>query len=1260
MKPENPTKKQSLSVEQMVTDAAHIRATLLERLVAAVSDVETERLEKLNELSTRCKEAYQLLDELVDQQNAGRLVRDSAFKFAYDNIKSASDDVDAFLNQITEQGNPMIEKTSDVAEKSDEKYLNESTSSPETVPANGENDTNSVTTTKMVQNIEHEVKQPVSAKPAPSRKPPKLQDQHVKERLVIQLFDNESHDFLLTDAPEGQKRRKKKVMDLKDDIALVFAAKGVSGKTATEFFNTKFAVQHEEIRNLSRLAETEKDKQKVDEYRNRINTAYEQIREDTIAEVMTVMAERDERSIAKEDSPLQRDIESIRDDIDTARFFLEELRDRHESIDGFLNSDEYKKVENIFELIKNCKDADSNVLNHKLEKYLTALWPALNELTNKFTVGAGDETNELKLNERKATVPETPDQGLSIDKETILKEFEELQNIPNDSPLRDSEEFKRAVRGFEIVQQYKNHEKPEIREKVFDIFKRHVEALQKKAGELEAQPAAATKSGEANQGATPDVDLEQQQVQEFLNGVEVTELDEIPKVTESTNLIDPARLVERKEQGKNSLEAKNVFRRTEKKYKEALEIHQQEINNQGMFAKMRSLGMKPELPESIKALEAEYQALRKVYARELDARLSQRGEKYELSQDDMKRAFARKFILKPHEELIKLQEYNLLKPEARARLQSIAGKMAKHKWGIRAGVITLAGVVGFATGGTALAFAGAAGERGARMLGSAVFGAYAGGIAHDRAEEYVEQKRNELENTKSSIERNFSIDSMFDSAGNLTKAAEAEAKARKIQKVAGVVAGGIAGFAAGAGSVEAGTSVTESALDKYDAALRDAQTEGVAPVSNGLNEGDLSKLETAKIVPQVVESADVPPQPAFIEKVALPFDSREGGLVYEHHVNDISFGSEFKPAALTDADTKALNSFIRVKLDDILVNPYTPVPDIETRLQAAIEKSFGDSQWWKDSPVTTVDIGKVEVVLVSGTETTPEIVNGEYIVEKGDTLWGIAKEKFADQLKDLTPQERNEVLGRLFERVKADSGLMESLSLDSVNNIDLIKTGESIELGGLQAELTQVLEDREIVEEFRKSAPLPVEADSGVKSVPISVVEKPIPGGTEVVINNERSYTEAAPTKPVITPEVTTSTKSFYETAPQQMRDEIRQVFGNPKAFDVAVERASERVTARAYDFFDTFSNSYENPYNLFRDMRISDYAKYQEMPNSQLRAMLTDQKIKYEAFLEWEEKIKELQKNIPHNKADTIGKMFEQSVLMDKIAEKDNSYINP
>ena len=50
---------------------------------------------------------------------------------------------------------------------------------------------------------------------------------------------------------------------------------------------------------------------------------------------------------------------------------------------------------------------------------------------------------------------------------------------------------------------------------------------------------------------------------------------------------------------------------------------------------------------------------------------------------------------------------------------------------------------------------------------------------------------------------------------------------------------------------------------------------------------------------------------------------------------------------------------------------------------------------------------------------------------------------------------------------------------------------------------------------------------------------------------------------------------------------------------------------------------------------------------------MLADQKIKYEAFIEWENKIKELQEKIPHTKTDTIGSMFEQSVFQDKVTER-------
>jgi LysM repeat protein len=711
-----------------------------------------------------------------------------------------------------------------------------------------------------------------------------------------------------------------------------------------------------------------------------------------------------------------------------------------------------------------------------------------------------------------------------------------------------------------------------------------------------------------------------------------TELAEV-EATEYINGKSPA---ERTTHREKSLEAKQQFRDIKKQYHQALEVHQNEMKNRGMFRKIASLGMKPELPESIKALEAEYLVRRKDYVRELDARLGQRGKKFELSQDDMKRAFARKFILRPQEELLKLQEHNLLSPEAQGRMRSIAAKFAKHKWTIRFGTVALAGVAGAVTGGTALAFAGAASWQVGKIAGSAGVGMAAGGVTKKITQKMVDRVAANLPKIAEGVEKNFSVENLNSLDRGLMQAKQAVKDAEKFKKVATVVAGGLAGIAAG---------------NAFAENVPDAITDLTRPT--GLSEEALGNLETSKIIPKVTETPEVPTQPAYMEKVALPFDGREGGLVYEHHVNDISFGSEFKTAALTDAENKALSSFVRVKLDDILVKPNTPVPEIETKLQAAIEKSFGDSQWWKDSPIKSVDIGKVEVVLMSGTEPTPEIIKGEYIVKSGDTLWEIAEDKFKDQLKDLSPQERNVVLDRLFDRVKADSGLLESLSIDS-NKIDLIKTGESIDLGGLQDELTQVLEDREIVEQFRTSGPLPVEADGGVKSVPITVVEKPIPGGTEVVINNERSYTEAAPAKPVITPDITTSTKGYYEMSPQHVREEIRQYFGSASSFKFAVDQAADQVSSRDYNFLERFSNAYESPFKKFKDMTIDQFrTEIQSKTPAELDAYLTKNHYKSEAITEWVKEINKLEYKIPHTKTDTIGSMFEQSVFQDRVDEK-------
>jgi LysM repeat protein len=1401
MKPENSRKKETISAVQMVAETEHIKAALLERLEAAVVDIEPEHLEKLNELSLRCMEAYRRLDELIERQNTDGSVKDTVFKFAYDNIKSVSAEVNTFLSQTPEERNALIgESNAAEAEKDSEKSFAEL----DIIPAAEDKNTNSeavqthylagdverlkkgdpgilyqngeerlgfkgleelrldieaifeaagrsdefdnfyktkfraiahlinvntelytkvspterknilvamqksykqilrnasewLRTEKVNTERENTELNTVSAEPsesgAPKRSPRsvpsnpgELHDQQVKDRLVKQLF-SDSGDFLSADVKEGGKRRKKKIQDLKADIEAVFEARQVSPESAKNFFDIQFRIQQDEIGHFVYLLQTEKNQEKIQEYSRGIDAAYRQIREDVIAEVMIAKPAYMEelKNIDRGSSLAQRDIESIKSDIDTARFYLEELKTRHEDTEGFLNSAEYKKAQNIFELIDNCADADSKVLNQKLEKYLTGLWPALDELTNKFTIGVGIAAPEPNTESEQKEVQEflngvevleldkVPDNEETLEKEktSLLEEFEVFKNLPAESGLRKAEEFHLAATG---AAELRNHvllqddleNSMQERSRLIETFAAQLEALRSKADELGPvrvmfdDESTAVDSKETVQ---PDINLD-----ELAPPAPVDSGIEIPPA--------PSPKYERDAQREKWLESKKEFRAIKKQYHDALnahyQAHQAELKNRGMFEKIRTLGMKkdaPDLPEAVKALQAEYLDRRKSYARELDAALTHRGEKFELTNDDMKRAFARKFLIAPQNELLKMQERNFFPSETSKIIKNILGNLSKNKWNIRIGTVLVAGAVGAATGGaTAFAFLGAAGLSGAK-IGLNIGAGLAGGALAKKYTQIKVDRTTENLNKKSEA---FSLDKMDDLEESVLEASKAVTSAKKQQKIATVVAGGLAGLTTGVGAAVY-ENVTESA----------ASATPPTGASAGLGEQQpIEPSETSKIVPKIVETpvtTEIPPQPAFIQSMSLPYE--KGGLtLFEHKINDLSFGSEFKPAALSEPETNELKSFVKLKSDDFLAaDKNIPAATFESQLQAAIEKKFGDKAWWAESPIKSVSVGSIESVLLpeTGSATTvpeaatetavvnrlqvsPELIRGEYVVQKGDTLWGIAKEQFADQLKHLSPQEQNAVLARLFEKVEENPFLLESLNLQSGNNIDKIRAGETIELSGLQAELATVLETRDIVQMFQKSAPLSVEADTDVKSVPITVVEKPIPAGTEVVINNERSYTEAAPTKPVATPEVTAATKTFYETAPQHVRDEIRQYFNNPKAFAAAVNNAAYKIDARAYDFFDTLSNPYKSPYEYLGGKTLAEYAALEAKPNAELRAILTAENIKYEAFLEWQDKIKDLEQGIPHSKTDTISKMFEQSVFQDKVSEKNNSYINP
>src|SRR3989344_5262469 len=178
------------------------------------------------------------------------------------------------------------------------------------------------------------------------------------------------------DEPEDKRRPKKTLLDLQKDIKTAFEAERIPKAEADAFFAESgvFELQRNEIKSLLALLNSEvnntknRNNTKSAEYREKINEAYMQIRNEALALVMTSRADKAERRQNQEDGPSlsQRGIEDIKGDIDTARFYLDELIQSHVGNDEFLASSEYKRVVGIFKLADDCNDPDSNILNHKL------------------------------------------------------------------------------------------------------------------------------------------------------------------------------------------------------------------------------------------------------------------------------------------------------------------------------------------------------------------------------------------------------------------------------------------------------------------------------------------------------------------------------------------------------------------------------------------------------------------------------------------------------------------------------------------------------------------------------------------------------------------------------------------------------------------------------------------------------------------------------------------------------------------------------
>ncbi|KXJ97837.1 MAG: hypothetical protein UZ19_OD1000901 [Parcubacteria bacterium OLB19] len=274
---------------------------------------------------------------------------------------------------------------------------------------------------------------------------------------------------------------------------------------------------------------------------------------------------------------------------------------------------------------------------------------------------------------------------------------------------------------------------------------------------------------------------------------------------------------------------------------------------------------------------------------------------------------------------------------------------------------------------------------------------------------------------------------------------------------------------------------------------------------------------------------------------------------------------------------------------------------------------------------------------------TPEI----YSVERGDTLWQIMEKRYASELDGLSTVEKNRVLDTLFDKVRDDAGLLKSLELKSHDNIDLIYTGEKINLTALGKELERMADIERgegVLPPYVKQSSLPVQDGGGVvqqipiksQEVPDSVVktESPLP---KVVIS------EPAPISPDIPPPPKGLPPDNYFKTPSYT-EEVKRVFGGEQHFNRVLGREILDVEKRAYDWL-TPRERFTSPYEFFKVMKIEDIERLSQDPN--VRIHVQQYGMKYEAFLAWVDKIREMKASgLPSTPGTYLSDLFSRYMV--------------
>jgi len=467
-------------------------------------------------------------------------------------------------------------------------------------------------------------------------------------------------------------------------------------------------------------------------------------------------------------------------------------------------------------------------------------------------------------------------------------------------------------------------------------------------------------------------------------------------------------------------------------YDEAIKAHYSKQSKwiSGVNSVKKFLGFDPNLPPELQRLQKEYKTLTKEYMKSLNLARKLRAERsyvkvdnkfvlydgnnlpedgviienkeYDEGSDKTKKEFISKFITKPSQELIDQQEGHILTEKQRARLKKLSKTLGKHKWLLRAGLVTVAGFAGAASGGLVTAFA-SAGTKAAQIGIGTVAGAGTGAAVHTIMQYGVDSADKKLVKEVDKFDLanidNLNLDKVEE--GILEAETVKDAKLRQ-QKLASVATA----FAAGFGSRDLAAEAGEILVGDVN-----------ATPNNVDGQLDPAKLPSDPFIPSIEIMEDTEGDPL----------TGAGSVVPDY------------------TDSPAFNNLAKEKLYGFTTDEETPDSDV------GVKTFESDGIPFKNDEVSSVD---------------PEILNENiHSVVKGDTLWGIMKDEHADgALKGLTPDQQNLVLSKLFENVENNKELRASIELRDSENIKWIYPGDQLNIAQLDKELESLVKNVDNIE----------------------------------------------------------------------------------------------------------------------------------------------------------------------------------------------------